>query len=184
MIRSDVLKTLIPLISDELVVTNIGLPSQELHLLDDQPTNFYMLGTMGLASSIGLGLALAQPKKVIAIDGDGSVLMNLGTLPTIANNQAPNFILLIIDNGSYGSTGDQTTYAGMKTSLADVATACGCDTVVECSAEDTAEVVKAALASDKATVIVSKCESGNIKVPVIDKDPVMIKERFMAAVAG
>ena len=60
MIRSDVLKTLIPLISDELVVTNIGLPSQEMHLLDDQPTNFYMLGTMGLASSIGLGLAMRK----------------------------------------------------------------------------------------------------------------------------
>jgi sulfopyruvate decarboxylase subunit beta len=55
MIRSDVLKTLVPLMSDQLVVANIGLPSQELHLLDDQPTNFYMLGTMGLASSIGLG---------------------------------------------------------------------------------------------------------------------------------
>ena len=127
MIRSDVLKTLIPMISEELVVSNIGLPSQELHLLDDQPTNFYMLGTMGLSSSIGLGLALAQKKKVIAIDGDGSVLTNLGTLPTIANNPANNFILLIIDNGSYGSTGDQPTYAGMKTSLAKVAEACGCE---------------------------------------------------------
>ena len=109
MIRSDVLKTLIPMISDQLVVSNIGLPSQELHLLDDQPTNFYMLGTMGLSSSIGLGLALAQKAKVIAIDGDGSVLTNFGTLPTIANNPADNFILLIIDNGSYGSTGDQPT---------------------------------------------------------------------------
>ena len=88
MIRSEVLKTLIPMISDQLVVSNIGLPSQELHLLDDQPTNFYMLGTMGLASSIGLGLALAQKAKVIAIDGDGSVLTNFGTLPTIANNPA------------------------------------------------------------------------------------------------
>jgi len=184
MIRSDVLKTLIPLISDELVVTNIGLPSQEMHLLDDQPTNFYMLGTMGLASSIGLGLAMAQPKKVIAIDGDGSVLMNLGTLPTIANNQVPNFILLIIDNGSYGSTGDQTTYAGMRTSLADVARACGCDHVAECAAEDTAAAAKDALAAEQTTVIVSKCESGNIKVPVIELDPVMIKERFMASVAG
>ena len=125
MIRSEVLKTLIPIISDQLVVSNIGLPSQELHLLDDQPTNFYMLGTMGLASSIGLGLALAQKAKVISIDGDGSVLTNFGTLPTIANNPADNFILLIIDNGSYGSTGDQPTYAGMKTSLAKVATACG-----------------------------------------------------------
>ncbi|MEM7634333.1 MAG: thiamine pyrophosphate-dependent enzyme, partial [Pseudomonadota bacterium] len=106
MIRSDILRDIAPIIRDHLVVCNIGLPSQELHLTDDQPTNFYMLGTMGLASSIGLGLALAQGKKVISIDGDGSVLTNFGTLPTIANNVADNFILLIIDNGSYGSTGD------------------------------------------------------------------------------
>ncbi|UCH41978.1 MAG: sulfopyruvate decarboxylase subunit beta, partial [Gammaproteobacteria bacterium] len=66
MIRSEVLKSLIPAISDQLVVCNIGLPSQELHLFDDQPSNFYMLGTMGLSSSIGLGLALAQREKVIA----------------------------------------------------------------------------------------------------------------------
>ena len=184
MIRSDVLKTLIPIISDELVVCNIGLPSQEMHLLDDQPTNFYMLGTMGLASSIGLGLAMAQAKKVIAIDGDGSVLMNLGSLPTIANNQVPNFILLIIDNGSYGSTGDQPTYAGMKTSLTEVAKACGCDNVVECAAEDTADAMRAALAADQTTIIVSKCESGNIKVPVIELDPVTIRDRFMGAVAS
>ena len=91
MIRSEVLKNLIPIISDQLVVSNIGLPSQELHMLDDQPSNFYMLGTMGLASSTGLGLALAQSAKVIAIDGDGSILTNLGTLPTIANNAADNF---------------------------------------------------------------------------------------------
>ena len=123
MIRADILKAIIPVISDELVVSNIGLPSQELHMLDDQPTNFYMLGTMGLASSIGLGLALSQKETVIAIDGDGSVLTNFGTLPTIANNVADNFILLIIDNGSYGSTGDQPTYAGGKTSLAKVAEA-------------------------------------------------------------
>ena len=182
MIRSDVLKTLIPLISDELVVTNIGLPSQEMHLLDDQPTNFYMLGTMGLASSIGLGLAMAQPKKVIAIDGDGSVLTNLGTLPTIANNVADNYVLLIVDNGSYGSTGDQPTYAGMKTWLTEVARACGCENVVECSGADTPAAVEAALAGDKMTIIVSKVESGNVKVPVITRDPVSIRDRFMDAV--
>ena len=68
MIRADILKEIIPVITDKLVVSNIGLPSQELHMLDDQPTNFYMLGTMGLASSIGLGLALSQKKTVIAID--------------------------------------------------------------------------------------------------------------------
>lgn len=184
MIRSDVLKELAPTLADHLVICNIGLPSQELHLIDDRATNFYMLGTMGLASSIGLGLALAQDKKVISIDGDGSVLTNFGTLPTIANNVADNFILLIIDNGSYGSTGDQPTYAGKKTSLAAVASACGCENVVECSAEDTVQAVKDAIASDKMTIIVSKCESGNIKVPVITMDPVTIRDRFMGAVKG
>ena len=182
MIRSEVLKTLIPVISDKLVICNIGLPSQELHLLDDQPSNFYMLGTMGLASSIGLGLALAQRDKVIAIDGDGSVLTNFGTLPTIANNLADNFVLLIVDNGSYGSTGDQPTYAGRKTSLAAVAKACGCENVIECRAEETAAVLQDALDSNKMTIIVCKCESGNIKVPVIDIDPVVIKDRFMKEV--
>lgn len=182
MIRSEVLKEIAPIIRDELVVCNIGLPSQELHSIDDQPSNFYMLGTMGLASSIGLGVALAQDKTVISIDGDGSVLTNLGTLPTIANNVADNFILLIIDNGSYGSTGDQPTYAGKKTSLSAVASACGCENVVECQAEDTPEVLKTAIASKKMTIIVCKCESGNVKLPVITLDPVVIRHRFMETV--
>lgn len=184
MIRHDVLEAIAPVLRPHLVVCNIGIPSQELHAIDDQPTNFYMLGTMGLASSIGLGLALAQDKTVIAIDGDGSVLTNLGTLPTIANNVADNFILLIIDNGSYGSTGDQPTYAGRKTSLARVAEACGCETVVECRAEDTRAALEEAIAARRMTVIVSKCESGNRKMPVITMDPVVIRDRFMRAVSA
>ncbi|NVO58030.1 sulfopyruvate decarboxylase subunit beta [Rhodobacteraceae bacterium B1Z28] len=182
MIRSEILKEIAPILRDQLVVCNIGLPSQELHMIDDQPTNFYMLGTMGLSSSIGFGLALAQDKKVISIDGDGSVLTNFGTLPTIANNVADNFILLIIDNGSYGSTGDQPTYAGKKTSLAAVARACGCGNVVEVPAEETGKALQAALDGDRMTIIVAKCESGNIKVPVITMDPVVIRDRFMKSV--
>ena len=184
MILSEILREIAPILRDQLVVCNIGLPSQELHMIDDQPTNFYMLGTMGLSSSIGLGLALSQNKTVISIDGDGSVLTNLGTLPTIANNVADNYILLIIDNGSYGSTGDQPTYAGMKTSLTAVAKACGCENVVECQDVDTGKVLQAALDSKKMTIIVSKCDSGNIKLPVITKDPVVIRDRFMTAVAS
>ena len=182
MIRSEVLKEIAPILRGHLIVCNIGLPSQEMHLINDQPSNFYMLGTMGLASSIGLGVALAQDKTVIAIDGDGSVLTNFGTLPTIANNVADNFILLIVDNGSYGSTGDQPTYAGKKTSLAAVARACGCENVVECRAEDTGKVLEEAIDSRKMTIIVCKCESGNVKVPVITMDPVTIRDRFMGAV--
>ena len=184
MIRSEILKEIAPIIRDQLVVCNIGLPSQELHMIDDQPTNFYMLGTMGLASSIGLGLALAQNKTVISIDGDGSVLTNLGTLPTIANNVANNYILLIIDNGSYGSTGDQPTYAGKKTSLTAVAKACGCENVIEVQDKDLAPVLQGAIDSKKMTVIVCKCDSGNIKLPVITMDPVVIRDRFMKAVSA
>lgn len=182
MIRSEILREIAPILRDHLVVCNIGLPSQELHMIDDQPTNFYMLGTMGLSSSIGLGVALAQNKKVISIDGDGSVLTNFGTLPTIANNVADNFILMIIDNGSYGSTGDQPTYAGKKTSLAAVASACGCENVVEVQDKDTGAALEAAIASNKMTILVVKCDSGNIKVPVITMDPIAIRDRFMSAV--
>ena len=182
MIRSEILKEIAPILRPHLVVCNIGIPSQELHAIDDQPTNFYMLGTMGLASSIGFGLALSQPKTVISIDGDGSILTNLGNLPTIANNPTDNYILMIIDNGSYGSTGDQPTYAGKKTKLEAVAAACGCDNVITCRAEDTGPVLQEAIDSKKMTILVVKCESGNAKMPVITMDPVVIKHRFMTAV--
>ena len=184
MIRSEILRDIAPILNPHLVVCNIGLPSQELHMIDDNERNFYMLGTMGLSSSIGFGLAMAQDKTVISIDGDGSVLTNLGTLPTIANNVADDFILLIIDNGSYGSTGDQPTYAGKKTKLENVATACGCENVVVCQDVDTGKTLQAAIDSKKMTIIVSKCDSGNIKLPVITMDPVVIRDRFMKAVAS
>ena len=182
MIRSEILREIAPILRDKLVVCNIGIPSQELHAIDDQPTNFYMLGTMGLASSIGLGVALAQSKPVIAIDGDGSILTNMGTLPTIANNVADNFILMIIDNGSYGSTGDQPTYTGKKTDLAAMARAAGCENVVEVQDVDTGEALQAALDSGEMTVMVVKCDSGNAKMPVITMDPVIIRDRFMKSI--
>ena len=188
MIRSEILRAIAPILRDHLVVCNIGIPSQELHAIDDQPTNFYMLGTMGLASSIGLGLALVQPKPVIVIDGDGSVLTNLGTLPTIGNNAPGNYILMIIDNGSYGSTGDQPTYTGKRTDLAGMARAAGCETVVEVQGAETGPALEvaleAALAGGRGTVMVVKCDSGNARMPVITMDPVVIRDRFMAAVAS
>lgn len=79
---------------------------------------------------------------------------------------------------------DQPTYAGKLMSLTKVAEACGCENVVECNAEDTLQVVKDASAGDKMTVIVSKCESGNIKVPVITMDLVVIRDRLMKTVAA
>lgn len=83
----------------------------------------------------------------------------------------------------YGSTGDQPTYAGKKTSLAAVATACGCENVIECQAEEATDVLQAAIDGDKMTVIICKCESGNIPVPVIELDPGHIRHRFMEVVS-
>lgn len=183
MIRSEILKDIAPILRNQLVVCNIGIPSQELYAIDDQSTNFYMLGTMGLASSIGLGLALAQPKPVVVIDGDGSILTNLGTLPTIGNNAPDNYILMIIDNGSYGSTGDQPTYTSLKTDLAGMARSAGCENVIEVQDVDTGPALQAAIDGGQSTVMVVKCDSGNAKLPVITMDPIVIKDRFMKAVA-
>jgi sulfopyruvate decarboxylase subunit beta len=129
--RFELLQKLVPLLQEELVVSNIGFPSQELYSLKDSPRHFYMLGAMGMASSIGLGVSLGTGRRVLVIDGDGSVLMNLGTLTTIANCGPANYTLLIVDNGAYGSTGDQPTHTSGKTDLAAMARGAGISSVME-----------------------------------------------------
>ena len=97
--RFQLLKSIQKKIINKLVICNIGLPSQELYKINDKENYFYMLGSMGLASSIGLGLAISQDNPVISIDGDGSILMNMNTLATIAN-RAPNNYTLRVGNSS------------------------------------------------------------------------------------
>ncbi|MDM7934350.1 MAG: thiamine pyrophosphate-dependent enzyme, partial [Methanothrix sp.] len=109
-----------------LLICNLGLPSRELYSLGDRPENFYMLGSMGLASSIGLGLSLAMPgRRVMVLEGDGSLLMNLGSLATIANHAPENYLLVVLDNCCYGSTGCQPTCTQGRSDLADLARAAG-----------------------------------------------------------
>jgi len=177
--RFELLNLLQNTIQDELVVCNIGLPSQELYKINDRPNYFYMLGSMGLASSIGLGLSLVVHKNVISIDGDGSVLMNMNTLATIGNRAPTNYTLLIVDNGSYGSTGDQKTFTNERTSLKNVAIGSGCQNVIECSGEETNENLKKALADkNNSYVIISKIKSGNVPIKPIPLNAVTIRDRF------
>ncbi len=97
----------------EPVVCATGYISRSAQGAKDRLENFYMIGSMGLASSIALGVALCKPqKKVIALDGDGAVLMNLGTLATIGALKPANFFHLVIDNSGYESTGNQLSHAG------------------------------------------------------------------------
>ncbi len=160
---------------DALLVCNIGFPSRELFSVRDRPENFYMLGSMGLASSIGLGLALARPeRKVMVLDGDGSVLMNLGTLATIAHYAPQNYLLVLLDNCCYGSTGSQPTCTNLGTDLAAMAKAAGVENVI--SAFEKNEIINALEGSG---VIVVGVEKGNADVPIIDLQPEQIIERFM-----
>lgn len=108
-----------------LVVACNGMIGRELWTIGDRPNHFYMIGSMGLASTIGLGLALEQPgKKVVVLDGDGNVLMNLGALGNVAQLAPPNFHHLVLDNGVHGSTGGQRTVSD-TVALESVAGACG-----------------------------------------------------------
>jgi len=158
-----------------LLIGNIGYPSRELFSVHDRPENFYMLGSMGLASSIGLGLALARPdRKVIVLDGDGSVLMNLGTLATIAHHSPDNYLLVILDNCCYGSTGSQPTCTNLGTDLSSLAKAAGVENV---RLVDGSEELLDALQGKG--VVIAKVEQGNAAVPIISLSPEEIVERFI-----
>ena len=178
MARYKAIQKIMESIEEELVICNIGFPSRELYEIDDRPKNFYMIGSMGLASSIGFGLAMAKPHKdVVVIDGDGSLLMNMGSLVTIFANNPSNLTWIVIDNGAYGSTGNQDTYA-QKTDLVDIAKAVG----FKNSFDFTDITLKDVIRSDDASFIVYKTEPGNSDAPIIDLDPITIKERFMSSI--
>jgi sulfopyruvate decarboxylase len=119
--RYDIIKIIAPALSNKAVVSNLGWPSKELYAIKHQPSNFYMLGSMGMATPIGLGTALASGKEVVVIDGDGSLLMNPGTLGTAAYTAPKNLAIIAIDNGAYGSTGSQPTLTGACVDLEVVA---------------------------------------------------------------
>ena len=182
--RYELFKDLVPVLDKELVICNLGFPSQELYEIKDRPENFYMLGSMGLSSSIGLGLSLQTSKQVISIDGDGSVLMNLSTLSSIARFAPSNYILLIADNGSYGSTGDQPTHTAKGTSLAAMAKAAGIESSVEVDGKDAADTLREKLAEDGPHVIVAKIEPGSPALTPIPLSSLVIRDRFREAVAA
>src|SRR6476660_10453219 len=91
---------------DAAIIASLGHPAYDLFAAGDRPRNFYTWGSMGLASSVGLGLALARPDvRVFVLDGDGSLLMNLGSLATIGLLHPRNFVLIVMDNAQFAPTG-------------------------------------------------------------------------------
>lgn len=121
----------------DLLVTTTGMISREVFATKDRRGNFYMIGSMGLASSLALGLALLQPQRpVFVLEGDGSALMSLGALPLIAVEAPPNLIHVILDNEAYESTGSQPSISS-KVSLASIGKASGYSSVQKAEDGDT-----------------------------------------------
>ena len=139
--RYDIIKIVAPYLEGKVVVSNLGWPSKELYAIKNQPSNFYMLGSMGMVTPIGLGIALSSHKEVVVIDGDGSLLMNPGTLATAASAAPENLTIVAIDNGAYGSTGNQPTLAASCVDLEQVARGFGFRNTVKVVAEQ--EIIEA-----------------------------------------
>ncbi len=161
MLRTDALRAIYPELEDRIVVTIMGAVAAELYTFGHRPTFFYLEHAMGMASSMGLGIALALPRhKVVVLDGDGSLLMNLGTLSTLARYQPGNLLHIVFDNESLLSVGGFPTATSTGTDLAGIARACGVPRVEEADTpERLKESVVAALAGDTLTTIVSKVEA-------------------------
>ncbi len=124
--RRDVVKELLRDRGDLLVIAGLGAPNWDVSAAGDHPNNFPLWGAMGSAAMMGLGLALAQPKrKVMVITGDGEMLMSLGALATIAVEKPPNLTIVVLDNERFGETGMQKTHTASGVDLAGIAAAAG-----------------------------------------------------------
>ncbi len=179
--RFDITQRLVAkLHNDEAVIGGIGHTNFDLWAAGRRPQNFYMLGSMGLAIPIALGVAIAQPqRKVIALEGDGSLLMMLGCLATVGARQPKNLIMVIMDNGAYEITGGQATASSQGTDLAAVARATGIASAHWAADEAHFEaLIDEALATPGPHLIAARLTSAK-PAGQTERDPAQIRDRFM-----
>lgn len=159
---------------DDAVVASTGMISRELYALRDRAGQFYMMGSMGHASALALGIAMNQPRRrVVVLDGDGALIMHLGTMSTAGHYLAPNLLHICIDNEAHETTGGQRTTSS-TTDFAGVARACGYDALADVSDESslkrTLETVLKAAPSGRPRFLRVKVNLENIKdIPRITK---------------
>jgi thiamine pyrophosphate-dependent acetolactate synthase large subunit-like protein len=191
--RYDIIKRMIGLLHhDEAVIGGIGYTNFDLWAASQSPTgrrqqNFYMLGSMGLAVPIALGVAIAQPhRKVFALEGDGSILMQLGSLSTVAARAQQNLCVVIMDNGAYQITGGQITMTAQGADIVGIARASGIAQSAWAADEDAfQELIGRSLKENGPWLI--GCRIDNQKpVDTTERDPRRIRDNFMRglAVAG
>jgi len=169
---------------DLLVVPGLGSTCWDLAAAGDNDRNFYLWGAMGGAAMIGLGLALAQPlKRVAVITGDGEMLMGLGSLATIGIQRPPNLAVIVFDNGVYGETGMQPSHTQGGVDLLKVASGCGFDPRLdvrdEAALADLARQLKSLNGTFFARVAIEAAEPPRV---LPERDGAVLKRRFRAAI--
>jgi thiamine pyrophosphate-dependent acetolactate synthase large subunit-like protein len=184
--RFDITRRMIGLLqAEEAVIGGIGYTNFDLWAASGTPggrraQNFYMLGSMGLAVPIALGVAIAQPRrKVFALEGDGSILMQLGSLSTVAARAQQNLCIVIMDNGAYQITGGQATMTAQGADIVGIARASGLEKSAWAADEDAfAELIRLSLREDGPWLIGCRIDPGK-PVDTTERDPTRIRDTFM-----
>jgi phosphonopyruvate decarboxylase len=177
-------------LGDELVVASLGTPAFLLHAAGDRPGNFYMWAAMGMASSVGLGLAIARPeRRVVVLDGDGAALMNLGGLVTVGWRRPPNLLWLVLENGVFLETGRQPVATSAGADLVAIARGAGIERAfATADPVELAGLVDRGLAEPGPTLVVARVRDDSLeRVPAPGgpvREPAWLKHRFMAAAAS
>ena len=179
LIRKDAIIIVAEKISDNPIISANGYLSRDLYEIWDKPSNFYMIGSMGLSSSIGLGLALKNPKKIFYIfDGDGNLLMNLGSLITIGVQRPKNLILIVFDNSSHESTGGQPTES-KNIQLDNVASSTKIKTFRVGTKNELIKILEKTKKLTGPILILVKISKSKKKSKRVNIKPTKIKSRFM-----
>ena len=178
MLRIDALRAIYPRLERCIVITIMGAVSAELQSLGHRPGFFYLLHSMGLASSVGLGISLLRPElRVIVLDGDGSILMNLGALTTMARYRPRNLVHIVFDNESLLSVGGFPTATATGSDIAGMAAAAGIPrTATVRGIEEFTAAFEEALGANELTTLVAKVEAKG--PPSFLTDLSMLENRF------
>jgi len=180
MTRNDAIRAIAAVLDGEAVVANIGVPAKELYAARDRDLNFYMLGSYTQATPIGLGLSLAMDRDVVVLDGDGS-LLGTAVLPVVAAQTPENLTIVCLDNGAFGSTGNQPTPASGQVDMELLALAAGIRRT--CKVQDERELREAWENRGRGPNFIHVVlRAGNAAVPNIPLAPGEIRERFMRAI--
>lgn len=183
--RRDLVARLLAGRGEALVVSGLGAPSWDVAAAGDDERNFYLWGGMGGAVMVGLGLALAQPRRrVLVLTGDGEMLMGVGALATIGVQQPANLALVVLDNERYGETGGQQTHTAKGVDLTGMARAAGFAACLDVrAARDVDAGLEAALQAPGPVFVAAKVRPAAAALVVPPRDGALLGRRFRAAIS-